>query len=81
VLNLTFHVAIEQIWEAFSLREDTAEDPLFDVVEVLELNCKNARMVLQNMRHALTCLFGIFFPKRRMSCHEFEEASRSFQHS
>jgi hypothetical protein len=38
---------------------------LFDAVELLESNCKNARMVLQNTRHALTRLFGIFFPKKK----------------
>jgi hypothetical protein len=62
--NPEFHATVEQIGETFSLREDRAKDPLFDVVELLESNCKNARMVLQNTRHALTRLFGIFFPKK-----------------
>jgi hypothetical protein len=60
-----FHATAEQIGETFSLCADIAEYSLFDAVEVLESNCKNARMVLQNSRHALTCLFGVLFPKKK----------------
>jgi hypothetical protein len=60
-----FHAVAEKIGETFLLREDRAEDPLFDAVEVLDLNCKNVRMVPQNTRHALTRLFRIFFPKKK----------------
>jgi hypothetical protein len=65
VMTLIFHDAIEQIGEIFKLHEDKAEDPLFDAIEVLESNCKNARNVLQCTRHVLTPLFKEFFPKKK----------------
>jgi hypothetical protein len=46
-------------WGSF-LAACRAEDSLFDAVEVVESNCKNARMVLQHSHHALTRLFGIW---------------------
>jgi hypothetical protein len=33
-----FHDAVEQIGETFPLRQDKAEYPLFDAIEVLEAN-------------------------------------------
>jgi hypothetical protein len=65
VLTLTFHAIAEQIGDAFSLCVDRAEDDLFHAVGVLESNCKNAQIVLQNTRHDLTRLFGISFPKKK----------------
>jgi hypothetical protein len=65
MMTLTFHATAEQIGETFPLHADRAEDAIFDAVGVLESNCKNARMVLQNTYHALTCLFGILFPKKK----------------
>jgi hypothetical protein len=44
---------------------DRAEDDLFHAIGVLESNCKNAQIVLQNTRHDLTRLFGISFPKKK----------------
>jgi hypothetical protein len=46
-----FHDAAEQIGETFKLHEYKAKDSLFDAIEVLEANCKNARSVLQRTRH------------------------------
>jgi hypothetical protein len=65
VLTLKFRDAAEQIGETFKLHEDKAKDPLFDAIEVLEANCKNARSVLQRTRHVLMCLFGDFFPRKK----------------
>jgi hypothetical protein len=57
--------AVEQIGEVYRLRAYNAEDPLLDVVDILESNCRNARDVLQSTRHMLTCLFFEFFPKKK----------------
>jgi hypothetical protein len=65
-MTLMFHDAAEQIGETFKLHEDRAEDPLFDAIEVLEANCKNAaRSVLQRTRHVLMRLLGYFFPRKK----------------
>jgi hypothetical protein len=59
------HAAAEQIGEVYRLHADRAKDPLLDVVDILESNCKNAKNLLQRTRHVLTRLFFEFFLKKK----------------
>jgi hypothetical protein len=57
--------AAEKIGEVYRLCADEAEDPLLDVVDVLESNYRNTKDVLQLTRHVLMHLFLEFFPKKK----------------
>jgi hypothetical protein len=65
LLNVGCRAAAEQIGEIYKLHAKQAEDPLLDVVGVLEFNCRNARDVLQRTRHVLMRLFFDFFLKKK----------------
>jgi hypothetical protein len=71
MLTLIFHDAAEQIGEIFKLREDKAEDPLFDAIEVLESNCKNTVNVLQRTRQVLMLPFVDFSLGRKRKSQGF----------
>jgi hypothetical protein len=62
---LYFWDAAEKLGEVLKLWQESAKDPLLDVVEVLESNWRLARDVLQRTRHVLTRMFvGLFLRKR-----------------
>jgi hypothetical protein len=65
LLNIGCRAATEQIGDIYKLHTEQADDPLVDVVGVLECNCKNARDVLQHTRHVLTHLFFEFFLQKK----------------
>jgi hypothetical protein len=55
----------EKLGEVWRLRQGNSEDPLLDLVDVLESNWKFARDVLQQTRHVLIRMFIGLFPKKR----------------
>jgi hypothetical protein len=62
---LYFCDAAEKLGEVWKLWQESAKDPLLDVVEVLESNWWLARDVLQRTRHVLTRIFtGSFLRKK-----------------
>jgi hypothetical protein len=64
-LTCIFCDAAEQLGEIIKLRLDSAKDPLLDTVDILELNWRNVRNVLQWTRHVLPRLFVGLFPKKK----------------
>jgi hypothetical protein len=62
---LYFRDAAEQLAEVMKLHLESAKEPLLDSVNVLELNWRNVRDVLQQTRHVLPPLFvGLFLKKK-----------------
>jgi hypothetical protein len=62
---LCFYDAAENIGEFWRLWQASSEDPLLDVVDVLESNWKLVSNILQQTRHILICLFIGFWPKKK----------------
>jgi hypothetical protein len=62
---LCFHDAAEQLGEVMKLRLECEKDPLLDLVDVLDLNWRIVRDVLQRTCHVLPRLFvGLFLKKK-----------------
>jgi hypothetical protein len=66
---LFFHDAAEQLGEVMKLRLECAKDPLLDSVDVLELNWRIVRDVLQRTHHVLPRLSVRLFPKKKDEMH------------
>jgi hypothetical protein len=62
---LCFYDAAENIGEFWRLRQASSEDPLLDVVDVLESNWKLDSNILQQNGHVLICMFIGFWPKKK----------------